>query len=415
MAVGCACHPLRPSPPSRDDRQVASQSSQLHELIDPTGRWRSQVSTLQAPKLHALPGHVRIDLMPGSPIVTNCFVYEQPILAGEATAQLLRALAPGLRWNKFSALDIEVLNQTPLVAFSLEFETTLGETERGAFDIFVFPRLEYPAMCSVETSLSAEQPPTAADQGVAERAVRQFLVNLNATQPVQVVVSELWLLKQQGKPVGFRQSRVERMGELYSTTSQSSRFSLAPEAVLNADWIERELEGNTGLRSMTWLEFTDGRVVFRGQMEWQDDGYRYGVESSGNRSSGRFPASAPLLGSVHLHNAVHGGAPGPWSGYYLPELRVDGASTCELVAPSASSTHPCLTCTAQPEPPGASAATEDADPTQPKATTLWFDVGPSQLSRQAEGTAGCSAQALNESAARVESLLVVTQGVWPSF
>lgn len=414
-AAGWGCHPLRPSPPAVDDTKVETRAPELREIIDPTGRWRSQVNIQQVPKLHALPGHVRLDLTPGSPLVTNCFVYEQPILAGEATAQLLRAIAPGLRWNKFSPLEIEVLNHTPLVAFSLEFETTLGEKERGALAIFVFPRLEQPAMCSIEAALDSKQSSTAAEQHEAHRAVRQFLTNLTTTAPVPSARSELWLIQQHGSPVGFRQIRVETIGDAYVTTTQSSRFSLAPAAVLNADRIDTELEDVAGLRRMTWLQLTDGQVVFRGQMERQDDGYRFGVESQGARSAGRFNPAAPLLGSVKLHDALRGGGPGPWSGYYVPELRVDGPATCELLAPSVASERPCLSCTAQLEPPGLTALTVEPPPTQPKRTTLWFGAGPSQLPEPSDASAGCGAPAPSDSAAREESRLVAAQGAWPSF
>lgn len=411
LTLASGCHPLRPVSRGLDSPDVVARTTQLRSVTDPTGRWRSQVTAEETPKVHVLPGHARVELLPDARLATNCFVYEQPILAGEATAQLLRAIAPGLRFKEFSALDIGTINQTPLVAFSLRFESTLGEKEQGEIDIFVLPRLDHPAMCSIETVLAEEQSPSARQRDDASRRVKEFLTNLIVTRTVNIALDEMWLLKQQDRTVGFRHVRIEKVDGSYATVTRSSHFSLTPDAIVNSDRIEQELEDEKGLMRMTWLSLADGHPDLRGQMERQDDGYRFGAESHGVVSNGRFAMSTPLLGSVGLHNALTKGGEGGSLDYYLPDVRVDGPALCTFTSLTTPAQQRCMSCA---HPSGEPASVSLAGLHQKLPKTVAFHGDPSGVRRGVLANVSCSAETPAASLPE-QMLLVATEGQWPSF
>lgn len=377
------------------------------DLVDPVGRWSSHVSSTGEVVVHPLAGYTRVEFLHEEPGVSNCFVYDQALAAGEAVIQLLRAIQPGIEFTRFSPLAVSAVNHEPLLAFNLDFVTTMPPIERGHIQVYVHPRLDFPVVCSVETP----QAFVGKKRDVVIDFIEQFDAPLDAPSDPELHRAELWKLIEGDTLIGFRHLRVTGSGGNYSTAIRSSRLWLSNERTSNLDRLQTENENRDGLLNMTWLEMAEGQVLFRGQVENEGafGAYRYGVERQGNTSTGRFPMPHALRGNVWLHARIDSATSGRLDGLYLPDLHVEGESNCELTLNSLS-TGPamCLSCSS-PSAQGSSMGIA----AEPRALSTTVGLERIGIVQTTLGSLGCDELATPKERSLEQAVLMASVGQWP--
>ena len=319
ILVGCRGPGFASAPEEKRLRPDARLRSTV-KVVDSLGRWSTSVTV--AGKLserfsegehpvekYVLPGYVRVKISTEGTSKANCFVYEEPILAGQAMQRLLRAISPGLTFHAFSPVGISERNGQPLVELLVGYRLTQPPHGTGQMRLLVHPRVDFPVVCTMEWEGS--QRPDASP-------MRDFVSHFEvASQEKKPEFAELWLIERGGVGTGFIHVQGELQGEVYVTVTRSTWFSFDELGAENRDRLTREVSRDASLVWVQWYEFYDGRSTYRGQLEREPStevtsgpSYRYAFEHDKKSQSGRFVTRDELRPSWALYRAFDRSVPG---------------------------------------------------------------------------------------------------------
>ncbi len=324
-------------------------------IVDPLGRWETRVrlptpdavfrSSMDHPAVikDALPGYVHIRIDDGRSGI-NCFVYEEPILAGEALDKMLRAIAPGLEFVGFSPLSIAHINSVPLVETTLRYRTTGEPISDGKMKMVLFPRDQTPVVCTREW----QDGPSPND-----RIIREFVQHITGIDD-GADSRALFRFEKDDRHLGFATLATQSIGDDSVATLRSSWFDFSKDGAKNRDRVLREATRADGTLVWTqWFEIFDGEISVRGQVERQGDEYRYALDHRGEQSSGTFITEASLSG--WLHGFLSGQVPADESPglVFHPFVHPMGSTRCEKTRfeGTGSGDSSCVTCRPYPNAP----------------------------------------------------------------
>lgn len=301
LLMACACTQGVTQTSLADERNRRSSGSAREsrlvswDIIDRAARFRTRVLAAEEPEVVTQPGyvHVRVPTTDSRPV--DCFLYDSPLITGQAFVRLLRAAEIGIDYERIRLEAVLLSGKSPLVVL----EATYRE-ERGALGkLFVglVPRVKIPLVCSHEGSSSANVRETIESLSSNLEPASDFSVD-SLAEGEKLRSFELWALYREGRPIGFRQWRAAQndAGEI-STLEIASLLEPVGREITATDVRSSEREGAEGvLRLAEWLELVDGELHARAALEYvpeesalkEGDGARFSYRMAGLGPTGPF-------------------------------------------------------------------------------------------------------------------------------
>jgi hypothetical protein len=309
MTLGCTVQPPPSSlgaPGDSGAAKTAPNTKRWFEVADHASRFRTRVNSASEPRITTEAGYVRVLIALGAREEINCFVYDQPIVAGRAVARLLAAAESGIRFERIVPLSLSRVAMSPLVHLRAEYITTMEPRgRRGEIKLAVSPRVRFPLVCTHEAL---------GNEAEFARVVGDFAENL---QPDSLfardtlargeapLAEELWVRTAE-RTLAFRQWRAARgvEGDI-STLEITSTFESVGEGLRVSDVRVAERTDEEGLVFSEWLEMQDAdkEVGARARRVGSAKGaYRYEVSGSATNGAwnANFSSEEPLSSSFEL-------------------------------------------------------------------------------------------------------------------
>ncbi len=217
---------------------------------------------------HAGYVHVRVDAGEARPV--DCFVYDAPLVTGQAVSRLLGAAEIGISYEKVQLLDVASIAKNPAVFVEARFvEEDTGT--KGSLFVGLVPKVKLPIVCSQEARSPRAVREALRDLGERTTPASEFSVDTLAPAE-ELLVFELWALFDGDRPVGFRQWRAARdPGGQVSTLEIASLFESHGRRLSTTDVRISERADKDGLFLSDWLELVDGRLHARAALERLSD------------------------------------------------------------------------------------------------------------------------------------------------
>lgn len=327
VAFGCTSAGPEPSSPSESRRSqtpgAGSSALQPWDVIDRVSRWRTTVLATEEPEVVTQPGYVHVRVRAADPRPVDCFLYDSPLITGQALARLLNAAEIGIDYETVAVEAIGIVANNPLIVVKAPFREEEGGG-RGTLVVGVVPRVKVPVVCSHESTSSELLQATL--RSLAEKlAPSSEFSSDSLAEGELLLVFELWTIYRDGRPIGFRQWRAARnsTGEI-STLEIASMLESQGKRLRATDVRVSEHADERGLRLSDWLQLVDGELSARAALERvqpstgaelkEPEQWSYRVASLGDQGpvETTLHSAVPLRSSYFTHEELgrahaHGG------------------------------------------------------------------------------------------------------------
>jgi hypothetical protein len=232
------------------------------DIVDRAARFKTKVFASEEPEVITQPGYVHVRVRTADIRPVDCFLYDAPIITGQALVRLLRAAEIGIDYQRIRPEAVLRSGNNPLVVLAANYrEEDSGEKdsgEPGKLFVGLVPRVKIPIVCSHEATTSSSLRKTIDSLSRGLEPSSDFSVDSLALGE-HLQVFELWALYREGRPVGFRQWRAAQneAGEL-STLEIVSLLGAKEQDLTAIDVRVSEREDAEGLLLSEWLELLDG-------------------------------------------------------------------------------------------------------------------------------------------------------------
>lgn len=257
---------------------MGSRDLLLFDVIDRATRWKSSVRAVEEPSVTTHAGYVHVRVEVGGTRPVDCFVYDAPLVTGQAVTRLLSAAQIGIHYDRVELEAVETVANNPLVVVRADF--TDDETRaRGRLFVGLVPKVKLPVVCSQEASSSDAMRATLHQLTAEMVPPSDFSVD-SLAEGERLLVFELWTLFEGERPVGFRQWRAaEHPSGRVSTLEIASILESRGPSLVTTDVRISEATDDEGLVLSDWLELVDGETHARAALE-RSPGARDEAESS---------------------------------------------------------------------------------------------------------------------------------------
>lgn len=327
VAFGCTPAGSEASSPgeSHRSRATGTSSSEIRswDVIDRVSRWQTTVLATEEPKVVTEAGYVHVRVRTADPRPVDCFLYDSPIITGQALVRLLNAAQIGIDYETVEVETIGIAANNPLVVVKAPFREEEGDG-RGTLFVGIVPRVKVPVVCSHEGKSSQVLHATLRSVAEGLTPLSDFFTDSLAEGELPLVF-ELWTLYQGERPIGFRQWRAAKnpSGEI-STLEIASVLEPLGANLRATDVRVSEHADEQGLRLSDWLELIDGDLHARAALERlpplpgseQGQLKQWSYQAAGLGAQGPVQATlrldAPLQSSYFAHEELaraqaHGG------------------------------------------------------------------------------------------------------------
>lgn len=245
---------------------TASSELLSWDVIDRVSRWKTTVLATEEPEVVTEAGYVHVRVRAAHPRPVDCFLYDSPIITGQALVRLLSAAEIGIDYERVDVETIGIAANNPLVVLKAPFVEEEGSA-RGTLFVGLVPRIKVPVVCSHEATSSRILHSTLRSLAEGLAPESDFFTDSLAEGELPLVF-ELWTIYRGERPIGFRQWRAARnsSGEV-STLEIASLLESQGDELHATDVRVSEHADEQGLRLSDWLELVDGELHARAALE----------------------------------------------------------------------------------------------------------------------------------------------------
>jgi hypothetical protein len=341
LAFGCTVRPSGSSSrasqasPSRVEPRAAGD----WEVIDHAARWATKVRAIAEPGIVTHPGYVHVTVDVGDENRVSCFVYDSPIVTGQAVLRLLRAAESGIEYTNIAMTQIIEVANHPFLTLQVGYVTTMPpHGVKGVLHLAVSPRVSQPVICSQERSRTSERFFALASEFVQNMTPAPQFSSANLQDGEVPLVDEYWVYDAGGAPSAFRIWRARRLktGQIVAV-ELSSQFELQRGELRATDTRVVEYEDDRGLLAAEWLSVLNGDHTATVTLRRKDDSgsqaadartFEYQFTSAGvdGPSQGAFSVEGALLSTYGLFGLMRAGTDAiSREGFrYVPPLNLSG-------------------------------------------------------------------------------------------
>jgi hypothetical protein len=271
-------------------RELAPLSKQ--QLSAPDGSFTGEVEAAGAPTFQEQEGVLVISVPLGTRSPLTCFVYSQPLDAGDAIYRLVRMAGQRTELQRVRTTDVRLIGDSPAVYAEAQYLVDMPRGKAaGQAKMMVHTSDQVPLVCSHDELGYSEsfKRITSGLAGSLESA---------AGKPAAPRYFEFNLIRVQGHPVGFekRVMRDAAGGSRLTEVETSLFFPRSPQELRVQDTLSTELADKDGkLVARDYARATNGELDIQMSLE-QVKGreYHYEGKHSGKELNGNFIAPADL-------------------------------------------------------------------------------------------------------------------------
>lgn len=270
VAFGCTPWVSETSPRGERNRSstgaIGESAMRLWDVIDRAARWQTKVTALEEPEVVTQPGYVHVRVRTPDPRPVDCFLYDSPIITGQALVRLLNAAEIGIEYQGMALEAVLLSAKNPLVILSASYQQE-DKGPKGTLFVGIVPRVKIPIVCSHEAKSSRSMKATIDRLSRGLEPESDFSSD-SLAEGETLLAFQLWAIFRNGRPIGFRQWRAakNKAGEV-STLEIASLLESRDKTLTATDIRISERADAEGVLLSDWLELLDGELHVKAALE----------------------------------------------------------------------------------------------------------------------------------------------------